>query len=266
MTDDSTQTAVYGLIGYPLEHSFSQSYFTEKFKRLGINAEYRNFPIADISQLPGIIESTPALRGLNVTHPYKQQVMRYLDATDATASGIGAVNVVCIDRRNGKTTLTGHNADAAGFAGSLRPLLQPHHRRALVLGTGGASRAVVHSLAAMGIEVQGVSRRRADGLLTYADLDAATMESHTLIVNCTPLGMLPHTDTAPDIPYSLLTPRHLLYDLVYNPSETVFLRKGREMGATVKNGLEMLHLQAEASWEFWNSPQKSTAGSAAQTK
>ena len=245
-------TELYGLIGYPLGHSFSAKYFAEKFAAQGIDAAYGNFAIETIDLLPGILESNPALRGFNITIPYKQQIMRYLDDTDETARRIGAVNVVCVRRSGSRVRLTGHNADVIGFTESLRPLLKPQHKKALVLGTGGASKAVIYGLQQLGIKPQYVSRTRRGDILAYEDVTPETLNGYKLIVNCTPLGMHPNVSNAPNIPYSALTPEHLLYDLVYNPEETLFLRKGRERGATVKNGLEMLHLQAEASWNFWN--------------
>ncbi len=245
-------TELYGLIGYPLGHSFSAKYFAEKFAVQGINAAYRNFAIETIDLLPGILESNPALRGFNVTIPYKQQVMSYLDDIDETARRIGAVNVVCVRRSGSGVRLTGHNADVIGFTESLRPLLKPQHKKALVLGTGGASKAVIYGLQQLGIKPQYVSRTRRGDILAYEEITHETLGKYKLIVNCTPLGMHPNVSNAPNIPYAALTPEHLLYDLVYNPEETLFLQKGRERGAAVKNGLEMLHLQAEASWNFWN--------------
>ena len=244
---------VYGLVGFPLGHSFSARYFAGKFATEGINAEYRNFEIPEIGMLPKIISNTPSLRGLNVTIPYKQQIIPLLDELDDNARRIGAVNVVCASRNaEGNPHLTGRNADVIGFTGSLRPLLRPTHKKALVLGTGGASRAVIHGLKMLGISPLPVSRTPSEGVITYKDITPAVINEYKLIVNTTPLGMFPKTDRCPDIPYQLLTPEHLLYDLVYNPEETLFLQRGREYGAAVKNGLEMLHLQAEASWRFWN--------------
>lgn len=245
-------TELYGLIGYPLGHSFSAKYFAEKFAAQGINAAYRNFAIETIDLLPGILKSNPTLRGFNVTIPYKQQVMRYLDSIDETAGIIGAVNAVCVSRTGNDIKLMGHNADVIGFTESLRPLLKPQHKNALVLGTGGASKAVVYGLRQLGIKPQYVSRTRREGIIAYEDITPETLGEYKLIVNCTPLGMFPNVNSAPNIPYHALTPEHLLYDLVYNPEETLFLRKGREQGAAVKNGIDMLHLQAEASWNFWN--------------
>lgn len=245
---------VYGLIGHPLGHSFSQTYFNEKFASEGIDAEYVNFDLPDIEALWGILADTPGLSGLNVTIPYKQRVMDFLDRLDPVAREVGAVNVVKITRRPGSSDiLTGYNTDVVGFGDSLRPLLerQPWHRRALVLGTGGASRAVCHSLRSLGVEPQLVSRTPGEGRITYADLTPEVMEAHTVVVNTTPLGMYPHTDDCPALPYSLLTPRHLCYDLLYNPDVTLFMRRAAAQGATVKNGLEMLLLQAFASYEIW---------------
>lgn len=236
----------FGLLGYPLGHSFSRAFFTDKFAREGIDAEYLNFELPDIAALPALIAEHPALCGFNVTIPYKQAVIPYLDDLSSEASAIGAVNTVKIDGNR----LIGHNTDIIGFRDSLRPLLQPHHTRALVLGTGGASRAVVHALDTLGITWRYVSRK---GSFSYSALTPAILASYTLIINCTPLGMSPNIDNCPDIPYEALTPRHLLFDLVYNPEETLFLRRGRERGAVTKNGLEMLHLQALAAWRIWNS-------------
>ena len=236
----------FGLIGRTLGHSFSQRYFTEKFRQEGIDAEYRNYEMPDASGVSPLIESVPDLVGLNVTIPYKRDVIPLLSSLNDEARAIGAVNVIRI------RDMRGFNTDVVGFRESLRPLLQPHHTRALVLGTGGASLAVKHGLHQLGIETQSVSRTRTRDTITYSDIDAEVMKSHTIIVNCTPLGTYPNIDECPDIPYHMLTSRHLLFDLVYNPAETLFLRRGREQGATVKNGYEMLVLQAEAAWRIWN--------------
>lgn len=238
----------YGLIGFPLGHSFSRGFFTEKFAREGIDAEYVNFEIPDASMLLDVICDNPELRGLNVTLPHKQAVIPLLDELSDEAREIGAVNVIRI--RDGK--LKGFNSDIIGFTDSIRPLLQPHHKKALVLGTGGASKAICVGLNRLGIEWTYVSRSPREGMLTYEDITAETLQQYTVIVNCTPVGMFPKVDHAPAIPYELLTPQHLLFDCVYNPEDTLFMQKGRAQGATVKNGLEMLHLQAEASWKFWN--------------
>ena len=236
----------FGLIGRTLGHSFSQRYFTEKFRREGIDAQYRNYEMPDVSGVRPLIESVPDLCGLNVTIPYKRDVIPLLSSLSHEAHDIGAVNVVRI------RDMRGFNTDVVGFRESLRPLLQPHHTRALVLGTGGASAAVKHGLHQLGIATQSVSRTPTVDTITYTDLDAEMMKRHTVIVNCTPLGTYPDTHACPDIPYHMLTPRHLLFDLVYNPSETLFLRRGREQGATITNGYQMLILQAEAAWKIWN--------------
>lgn len=238
----------YGIIGYPLGHSFSRAFFTEKFQREHIDAEYVNFEIASADMLPGIVQANPNLRGLNVTLPHKEAVIPMLNELSDEAKEIGAVNVIRV--RDGR--LKGFNSDIIGFMDSIRPLLKPWHQHALVLGTGGASRAIRVGLQRLGIEWTYVSRTPAPGRLTYSELTPQLMEHYQVIVNCSPVGMFPHVDACPDIPYHLLTHRHLLYDLVYNPEETLFLKRGSEHGATVKNGLEMLHLQALASWRFWN--------------
>ena len=242
----------YGLVGYPLGHSFSAGYFADKFAREGIEATYENFELSDISQFSSLIAERPELRGVNVTIPHKQAVIPLLDALSDEAREIGAVNVVRISRlADGTVRTMGYNSDVIGFVASLRPLLLPHHRRALVLGSGGASKAVVFGLQKLGIIPTYVSRTKATDRLTYAELTPEVLAAHHVIVNCSPVGMFPHVDEAPCLPYHLLTPHHLCYDLVYNPLETAFMRKASEQGAVVKNGLEMLHLQAEAAWEMW---------------
>ncbi len=246
----------YGLIGYPLKHSFSIGYFNEKFAAENIDAEYVNFEISTIQDFKKVIEGNPNLCGLNVTIPYKEQVIPFLDELDKDTAKIGAVNVIKIIRQGknqGKVKLIGYNSDIIGFTKSIEPLLQPHHKKALILGTGGAAKAIFHGLENLGIESTFVSRiQRNEEILTYAQLTPEVIEMHTIIVNCTPVGMFPKVDFCPNIPYEQLTPKHLLYDLLYNPNETLFMKKGKEQGATVKNGLEMLLLQAFASWEIWN--------------
>lgn len=241
----------YGLLGYPLGHSFSARFFAEKFRREGIDAEYVNFEMPSVEGLRTFIGADPALCGLNVTIPHKQAVVPLLDVLTDEARAIGAVNVIAIGRREGSLRLVGANTDAVGFRRSIEPLLRPCHRRALVLGTGGASRAVVYVLRQLGIEPVYVSRTERQGAFTYAALTADVVREYRVIVNCSPVGMYPHTDECPALPYDALTEDHLLYDLVYNPEETLFMRRGRERGATVKNGLEMLHLQALAAWDVW---------------
>lgn len=244
----------YGLIGYPLKHSFSISYFNEKFQSENIDAEYVNFEIPSIEDFMEVVEENPNLRGLNVTIPYKEQVIPYLDELDKDTAKIGAVNVIkIIPQGKGDVKLVGYNSDIVGFTRSIEPLLQSHHVKALILGTGGASKAVFHGLANLGIKATFVSRtKKSNDILTYQELTPEIMQEHTVIVNTTPLGMYPNVDACPDIPYDQLTPNHLLYDLLYNPHETLFMKKGMERGATVKNGLEMLLLQAFVSWEIWN--------------
>lgn len=273
----------YGLIGYPLGHSFSRKFFTEKFEKEGIDAQYLNFEIPSIEEFPEIIKNNPKLRGLNVTIPYKQQVMQYLDDISEEAKAIGAVNVVRIERpspqpspimgretmRNAgnkpdglpikgdmseglRGSLIGYNSDVIGFVESIRPLLKAHHKKALILGTGGASKAIRYGLEKkLGMKTLFVSRSAREGMITYEEVTAEVLKEYEVIVNCSPVGMYPHVDECPALPYEAMNENNLLYDLVYNPLETLFMKKGAEQGATVKNGLEMLHLQAIASWKFW---------------
>ena len=242
-----------GLIGYPLSHSFSVKYFGEKFIRERISGfEYLNFPIQTVEELPALIGENKDLIGLNVTIPHKEKVLPLLDDIDPEASAIGAVNTIRISRKKGEIHLKGYNSDAYGFRESLLPLLGAGHRQALVLGTGGASKAIAYTLQELGIPFQYVSRDPSSEQLHYQDLCYAIIKKHTLIINTTPLGTHPNTSSFPNIPYDLVTPGHIMYDLVYNPPETEFLRLGRQKGALVKNGHEMLILQAERSWEIWN--------------
>lgn len=243
----------YGIIGYPLAQSASPAFFNKKFADEGINAEYIPFEIESIDQLPRIIEKHPTLKGFNVTIPYKLQVMDYLEGLSPAAEGIQAVNVVKVERdADGTPHLYGHNSDVIGFTRSLEPLVKGKHTKALILGTGGVSKAVAYSLKTLGIEYIFVSRKAGDKAIAYEQLTPAIMESHTLIINCTPLGMVGHgVDQCPAIPYELLSERHLLYDIVYNPENTLFLQKGAAQGATTKSGYEMWYLQALASWEIW---------------
>jgi shikimate dehydrogenase len=238
----------YGLIGFPLTHSFSKNYFTQKFTIEGIeDAVYNLFPLQDIAEFPALLEHEQ-LCGLNVTIPYKEKVIPFLDGLNEEAAAIGAVNTIKFT--DGKTT--GYNSDSYGFEQSLLPLLQPQHTAALILGTGGASKAVEYVLKKLGIAVQYVSRTPSEKSVTYKNLDTEMLAHSMLLINCTPAGMYPDVDNAPDIPYELITDKHLLYDLIYNPDETRFLREGRTRGAQTKNGLEMLYLQAERSWAIWN--------------
>ncbi|MFN5136444.1 MAG: shikimate dehydrogenase family protein [Chitinophagaceae bacterium] len=241
-------TNLYGLIGYPLSHSFSKKYFTEKFLREGIeNCVYELFPIEKIDLFPSLIESQPQLRGLNVTIPYKEQVLLYLDELSDAVKEIGACN--CIAFTNGK--LIGYNTDVIGFEQSLLPLLKPHHTHALVLGTGGAAKAVCWVLNKLKIDFKIVSRSSGTDYLSYHDLNANIISNYPIIINTTPLGMQPNVNSKPSLPYESITNKHLCYDLVYNPPLTSFLKTAEGQGAIIKNGLQMLELQAEAAWEIW---------------
>ena len=242
----------FGLIGYPLGHSFSKNFFNQKFQSENIDAEYVNFEIPTIGELNNILLSNPNLAGLNVTIPYKEQIIPYLDELDADAKAIGAVNVIKIRRQKGKLKLIGYNSDIIGFMDSIEPLLEAQHKKALILGTGGSSKAIFHGLKKLGVETKFVSRTAKEGMFTYEDLTKEVMDEYKVIVNCTPVGMYPRANEYPNIPYEYLTPNHLLYDLLYNPDTTLFMKKGADKGAIVKNGLEMLLLQAFASWDIWN--------------
>lgn len=244
---------LYGLIGEKLEHSFSKNFFTEKFEKEGIDAQYELYELPQITEFPTLLANNE-FYGLNVTFPYKEKVMDYIDQMDPEALEIGAINTIRFKRRGGRVNTKGYNTDVIGFTNSIRPLLQPHHKHALILGTGGASKAIRFALNKLGIDCQLVSRHAQDFpcAINYHQLTQEMMEKHEIIVNCSPLGMYPRVDVAPSIPYQLLNQRHLLFDLVYNPENTLFCQLGREHGATVKNGLEMLHGQALASWHIWN--------------
>ncbi len=243
---------LFGLIGYPLSHSFSKRYFSQKFANEGIvDAYYELFPLKSATLLPDLLQSYPNLKGLNVTIPYKQQVLPYLNDLDPEASAVGAVNTIKIE--NGR--LTGYNTDVYGFERSLREFIEQQRaapKAALVLGTGGAARAVCFVLQKLGITYKIVSRQPEQGDYTYATLPESTVEKTPLIINTTPLGMVPDIETFPDIPYHCLSKSHLLYDLVYNPATTAFLEKGKREGAATINGLPMLYWQAERAWAIWN--------------
>ena len=246
---------IYGLIGYPLEHSFSAKFFNEKFQKERIDAEYLNFEIEHIFDLRRVLLFNPHLKGLNVTIPHKEAVIDFLDDVSPIAKKIGAVNVIKIERGFGDTygyKLKGYNTDYIGFKDSIAPLINPeYHREALVLGTGGASKAVCSALDTLGVKWTYVSRTPREGALTYDTLTPETVADNKIIINTTPLGTFPNIEEYPTIPYEALTSQHLLYDLVYNPTETTFLKKGRQMGAATKNGAEMLELQALAAWDIW---------------
>ena len=240
----------FGLIGKTLKHSFSQKYFEEKFKREQItDASYSLFELTDIKQLTEFIRQRPQLVGYNVTIPYKQQIIPYLDELSEEAAAVNAVNTVVIERVGGQILTKGHNTDIIGFRESLREVDLP--KQALVLGTGGAAAAVTYVLENLGCRCTAISRDPQRGL-PYSALNADIIRQHKFIVNCTPLGTYPNINEKPDIPYEGLSGEHFLYDLVYNPSETAFLKEGILRGAKVQNGLQMLHAQAEASWRIWN--------------
>lgn len=242
----------YGLIGYPLGHSFSKNFFNEKFENEDINAQYLNFELPSIDSLPEIIDMNPELKGLNVTIPYKEKVISFLDYISPEARAIGAVNVIRVTHKGKNVVLRGYNSDVIGFTKSIEPLLERFHRKALILGTGGASKAVNYGLKSLGLETVFVSRFKRPGTIQYEEITPEVIKEYNVIVNCTPVGMYPKVEACPRLPYEAMDSHTLLYDLIYNPDETLFLHNGAIHGATVKNGLEMLLLQAFASWEFWN--------------
>lgn len=243
----------YGLIGYPLGHSFSRGFFTEKFLREGIDAMYSNYEIPSVDQLKDILKANTHLVGFNVTAPHKQNIIPLLNELSDGAKAIGAVNVVKVTRKDSVVWLKGYNSDVVGFVNSIKPLLNTAlHTKALVLGTGGASKAIEYGLHTLGIETQLVSRSKQEDTITYADLDTTVLKNFKVIINCSPIGTYPNVGEAPAIPYHLLNTEHLLYDLVYNPTETEFLKRGKMQGSTVKNGAEMLELQAVEAWRIWN--------------
>lgn len=246
---------IYGLAGFPLTHSFSKRYFTQKFNRERLNdVSYENFELENISDLLKIIRDNHGICGINVTIPYKESVLEILDEVEETAAAIGAVNTIQIVRDQQKIKLKGFNTDYIGFEKSIQPFLTPNHRRALILGTGGSSNAVAYALAKLGISFRRVSRSTSEVDLHYKELTPQVLLDYQIIINCTPLGMYPEIDSFPKILYQALTAQHLLFDLIYNPEETVFLKKGKEHGAATKNGFEMLSIQAEHSWLIWNLP------------
>ncbi|WP_316810686.1 shikimate dehydrogenase [Pedobacter heparinus] len=243
----------FGLIGYPLSHSFSKKFFTEKFKKEHItDCEYELYPIENIELFVKLWSDNPELYGINVTIPYKVQVLPFLDEMDEAATAIGAVNCILIGRKNAEQCIKGYNTDAYGFEESLKPLLEPHHRKALIFGDGGAAKAIKYVLNKLNFPFLVVTRKPTEHSIPYDAVDEAVLREYTILVNTTPLGMSPNVGTCPDIPYHLLSDKHIGYDLVYNPEETSFLKQVREQGGKTKNGLEMLHLQAIRSWEIWN--------------
>ncbi len=263
----------FGLIGFPLSHSFSQKYFTDKFKKEDItDCEFKNFSLENINEFSALLKNNPTLCGLSITIPHKQNVIKFLDEIDPAAKHIGAVNCIRASlrgqspkqspiedrllrpdqstRTRNDVYLTGYNTDIFGFEQSLAPLLKSHHTQALILGTGGAAKAVAYVLDKLKIKYRSVSRSKGD--IVYSSLNQNTINEHLLIINTSPLGMFPKVNDCPDIPYEFITPKHLLYDLTYNPEESLFLKIGKEKGAQIKNGLEMLHVQAEKAWKIWN--------------
>jgi len=244
----------FGLIGYPLSHSFSKKFFTEKFEQEEISGHrYELFPMEKVDAVTELILADHSLRGLNVTIPHKVNVMTFLDELDEAAQQIGAVNCIDIQQKNGKTWLKGYNTDAYGFEESIKPYLKKHHTHALILGDGGAAKAVKYVLDKLNIAYRSVVRTAAGEAVLYEDLTEELIGKHQVIINTTPLGTFPAVTEAPDLPYQWITDQHLAYDLVYNPAETEFLRRAKLQGAAVKNGFEMLQLQAERSWFIWNS-------------
>ena len=243
----------FGLIGYPLGHSFSKKYFTEKFLNENIkDCSYENYPLINLDGFQELIASDNELCGLNITIPYKSEIMRFLDFTEPEAKEIGAVNVIKIKRYAGKIMLSGYNSDVTGIRDTLVQYINSNVSNALVLGTGGSSRAVCHVLRKFGLNVSLVSREKRTGVLNYSDIDSQIINNSQLIVNTTPLGMYPDIESKPDIDYKSLTGKHILFDLVYNPELTAFLKKGAEQGCLIISGIKMLQSQAEKAWEIWN--------------
>lgn len=240
----------YGLLGRDISYSFSEGYFTNKFKELGItDCKYSTFDLSDISKLKDLLASKPNLKGFNITIPYKEDVLDFLDEIDESANSIKAVNTVKIEGDK----LIGFNTDTFGFRTSIKPFFEPQHRKALILGTGGAAKAIAFVLEQLGVDYFYVSRNpKTEKEVSYSDLTIEAITNFPFIINCSPVGTFPNVDVCPDIPYEGITPSHLLYDLVYNPEESLFLRNGKERGATIVNGLSMLHHQAEESWRIWN--------------
>ena len=249
---EERKNKLFGLLGKNISYSFSKGYFKEKFEKLGLKKhKYVNFDIQTIDDFPKVIEKNDDyLKGMNVTIPYKEEVMQHLSKLDKTAKKIGAVNTIKFTKRG---DLKGYNTVVVGFENSITPFLKKHHKRALILGTGGASKAVAYALKNNDIKVKFVSRKPyKENMISYKDLTQEILKKYNVIVNCTPLGTFPEIEKCPDIPYQFITKKHLLYDLIYNPEATTFLKKGQQNGATIKNGYEMLQLQAEESWRIWN--------------
>ncbi len=240
----------FGLLGKNISYSFSRAYFTEKFKSLGLeNHSYENFDLQEIADFPELILSRKDLGGLNVTIPYKQTVIRYLDNLHPVAAAIGAVNTIKFTEAG----LVGYNTDAYGFENAIVPLLREHHKKALILGTGGASKAIAYVFGILGISFKYVSRTPGKGQLSYHEINEELIQEYPVLVNCSPVGTFPDSHAKPAIPYDFITPANLLFDLIYNPPTTTFLAEGENRGATISNGHTMLQLQAEKAWEIWNS-------------
>lgn len=249
MEETANHRKTFGLIGRNISYSFSKGYFTEKFKNIGLEGHtYENFDLERIEEFENVLNQN-AINGLNVTIPYKEQIIHYLHELDDVAKTIGAVNTIKFDNDR----LIGYNTDAHGFEKSLTPLIKERHKKALVLGTGGASKAVIYVLDRLGIGHRYVSRNPKVGQLSYGELNQENFQEHLLIINCSPVGTHPNIDKKPDIPYSFIGRDHIVFDLIYNPMQTAFLRAGKKRGATIQNGLQMLELQAEKAWEIWNS-------------
>ncbi|WP_375240913.1 shikimate dehydrogenase family protein [Polaribacter sp.] len=248
---EKQKNKVFGLLGKDISYSFSRGYFADKFKKLGLSTyHYKNFDLQDIKELPAVIKNEEFVSGINVTIPYKEEVIKYLDKLDKTAEEIGAVNTIKFTKRG---NLKGYNTDVVGFEKSIKPFLKKHHTKALILGTGGASKAIAYALKKNDIKFKFVSRNPSGKKeISYSDLSEEMIKDFTVIINCTPLGTSPNTHLCPNIPYQYLTEKHLLFDLIYNPEISSFLAKGKEKGAAIKNGYEMLELQAEESWRIWN--------------
>ncbi|MDO5572091.1 MAG: shikimate dehydrogenase [Bacteroidales bacterium] len=243
----------YGLLGHPLSHSFSKKFFTEKFENEVIDAKYDNFDLDNLDNIYTDLLKKDNLKGFNVTIPYKKEIIKFLDDIDDTAKEIGAVNVVKVTKNQDKLHLKGYNSDVVGFMNSIKPMIKPFHKKALILGTGGASLAVKCGLEKLGIETMFVSRTPSAGMISYEQITKEILQDYSLIVNCTPLGTFPKVEGKPDLPYEFISETNLLYDLVYNPELTTFLNEGKKRGAAIKNGNEMLILQAIESWKIWNS-------------
>ncbi|WP_026839006.1 shikimate dehydrogenase family protein [Gillisia sp. JM1] len=240
---------IFGLIGKNIDYSFSKTYFNQKFSSEKIEAIYKNFDLSEITEFPKLLRDNPDINGFNVTIPYKEAIIPFLDEIDATAKEIGAVNTIKI-KPDG--TLIGYNTDFFGFSEALKPYLKPHHTKALILGTGGASKAVSYALKKLGVLTTYVSRNKSSHNFIYSELTPAILEEYTLIINCTPLGTFPNIEQYPPIPTQFLTPKHLVFDLIYNPSHTNLMKLALNQNAEVTNGLAMLESQAEKAWKIWN--------------